>query len=162
MTIAVSVRFEDHTAAIIELLERKLRAAVGAAAEGLADEYKFGLQRRIAPPHSRKGQVPYAYLGHKAGGFGPVNAPLEINNTVRQGFSQDQVDYLSSYIHGTASAEGQRVQGLVGFTDSHVTSRSQNYLLWHNRNGRPWVRPLYQKGRKRLAQAAKIAFEGTR
>ena len=161
---AVSVSFVDHSAEIMELLERKLRAAVGNAAEELAEVYKsrsFGLQRRIAPPHSRKGQVPYAYLGWKDGGFGPVNGFGERNNTPKQGFSSTQTDYLSSYIHGTGTPEGQRIQGLVGFIDSHVTSRSQNYLLWHDRNGRPWVNRLYQRGRKRVAQAAKAGFEGT-
>ena len=160
MSIAASFEFVDHSEAIKDLLYRKLRALVGAAAERLADEYKHELQKNTAPPHSKRGQIPFAYLGHRPGGFGPLNGYGEINNTVSQGFSSDQSAYLASYIHGVAGAEGQKIQGLVGFIDSHVTRRDQNYLIWHDRNGRPWIIPVYQRSKQQMVEESKAAFEG--
>ena len=160
MSIAASFEFVDHSEAIKDLLEKKLRALVGAAAERLADEYKIALQRETAPPHSEKGQIPFRYLGHKPRGFGPLNGYGEINNTTAFGFSSNQTDYLASYIHGVAGAEGQKIQGLVGFIDSHVTRRDQNYLIWHDRNGRPWVMPVYRKSKSAMISEAKAALEG--
>lgn len=155
---ALSVRIEDHSQRIMELLERKLRAGLGAAAEDLADAYAFGLQADVSPPHSKRGEIPHAYLGHKPGGFGPLNGPGEINNTTQFGFSTDQTDYLSSYIRGAAGAPGQSLRGMVGFADSHVTRRSQNYLLMHNETGRPWVMPLFRSARQQMVAAFIQAF----
>ena len=160
MSIAASFEFVDHSEAIKDLLYRKLRALVGAAAERLADDYKIALQRETAPPHSEKGQIPFRYLGHKPRGFGPLNGYGEINNTTSFGFSSNQTDYLATYIHGVSGAEGQKVLGLVGFIDSHVTRRDQNYLIWHDRNGRPWVMPVYRKSKSAMISEAKAAFEG--
>lgn len=158
---ALSVRIEDHSQRIMELLERKLRAGLGAAAEDLADAYAFGLQREPAPPHSERGEIPHAYLGHKSGGFGPVFGPGEPNNQPASGFSSTQTDFLSSYIRGTAGAPGQSLRGMVGFADSHVTRRSQNYLLMHDQNGRPWVNELFKPARQQMAAAFVRAFEDT-
>lgn len=151
----------DHSQRIKDLIARKLRASLGAAAERLSDQYAAELQRVRAPPHSEKGQVPHAYLGHRPGGFGPVNGPGEINNTVQQGFSRDQSDFLASYIHGVSGGEGQSLRGMVGFEDSHVTSRAQNYLLVHNFRGRPWVFPVYQRGKSQMIEDFTSAFRST-
>lgn len=154
-----SVRIEDNREGVKALLTRKLLAACQAAAESMADGYKFALQSRVAPPHSKLGEIPHAYLGYKPGGFGPTN-PTGINNIPPE-FSSVQSDYLSSYIEGGASGEFGDVSGFVGFAPSHVTTRDQNYLLYHDRAGRPWVVPTYRREKQAVARAANNAFEGT-
>jgi hypothetical protein len=159
-----SVTFVNHSERVMDLLNRKLLACVRAAAVELGDSYKFGLQREYAPPHSRLGEIPHAYMGHKTGGYGPVlGADNTPNNTPESGFAAVQGDFLSSYIEGDASSAFGSVDGWVGFSPqgSHVQSRLQNYLLKHDRNGRPWVRPIFDRNRKNIASAAKTAFEGT-
>jgi hypothetical protein len=165
LTVQIAVRFEDHSAQIIEMIERKLRAGLGEAARVLGEEYQTALLAEDAPPHSKPGQIPHAYLGHKPGGFGPLNGPGEINNTTKFGFSSDQQDNLASYIHGTGTPAGQRLQAIVGFSDSHVTRRSQNYLIqWDqaeiqgSAKRRPWVRPVYDKRKTQIVNAFKAGF----
>lgn len=158
---ALSVRIEDHSQQVMELLERKLRAGLGAAAVDLADAYAFGLQRTIAPPHSVLGEIPHAYLGHKPLGYGPLFGEGERNNRQEVGFSATQSEYLSDYIRGASGAPGQSLRGMVGFEESgHVTRREQNYLIDHDRNGRPWVMPLYRSAKQQMATAFVSAFEG--
>jgi hypothetical protein len=154
-----SVTFDDHREAIKEKLNRKLLAAVNAAAVTLSDGYQSGLQETIAPPHSRVGEVPHAYFGHRPGGFGPVNGYGEPNNTPLQGFERDQTEFLSESIRGGANGDFGSVEGFVGFAPSHVGGRFQNYLLWWDSHGRPWVDRLFRRNRAAMAQSAKSAFE---
>ena len=159
-----SVTFVDHSEKIKEKLNRKLEACVRAAAVLLSDGYQTGLQKTIAPPHSRIGEIPHAYAGHKPRGFGPLNGYGEPNNTTELGFARDQQvgsDFLSNYIEGGASGDFGTVEGFVGFRPSHVASRAQNYLLRHDETGRPWVYPLFRENRSQMVIAAKTAFEGT-
>jgi len=157
----LTARFEDHSERVIAMLNRKLAAAIGAAAEDLADAYRAGLQFSQAPPHSRVGEIPHRYFGHRPGGFGPVFGAGEPNNTQESGFSATQTDYLSTYIEGGADDVFGIVNGYVGFLPSHVTTREQNYLLEHDQRGRPWVIPLYRSAKSEMARVAKSAFEGT-
>lgn len=155
----LTVQFVDHSEAVKELLSRKLLAAVGAAAQILSDGYQGGLQATIAPKHSKVGAIPHAYMGHKPGGFGPLNQPGQPNNTPQQGFSSTQTEFLSEYIdHGSTDLFGD-VSGFVGFKPGHVTTRSQNYLLWHDAHGRPWVIRLYDKNKQAMATSAQQAFQ---
>jgi hypothetical protein len=159
-----SVTFADHTEAIKEKLNRKLEACIRAAAKELAQEYQLGLQETIAPPHSGYGEIPHAYAGHKPGGFGPVNGWENPNNTTRQGFARDQRrigDFLANYVDGGAKSDSGTINGFVGFSPSHVVNRRMNYLLMHNQSGRPWVLPLFMRGRQTIANVAKAAFEST-
>jgi hypothetical protein len=162
--IAASVSFADHSETIKDLLERKLRAAVGAVAEQLADDYKHELKRVEAPPHSALGQIPHWYVGHKPGGFGPVFGEGEINNRPESGFSAVQSEPLASYIIGVTGAEGQAVKAFVGFdpSGSHVQSRHENYLIKHDQKGRPWVDEIFKDSRSNLKVKAIDAFEGTK
>ena len=157
----LSVTFVNHSERVAELLNRKLLACVKAAAVTLSDGYQTGLQDTIAPPHSKMGQIPHAYLGHKPGGFGPVNGYGQPNNTPLQGFAREQTEYLSDYIRGDANGDFGSVEGYVGFEPSHVGSRQDNYLLMHDASGRPWVMPLFKKTRQAMVNSAKTAFEGT-
>ena len=160
-----TVRFVSHVDKVEEMLNRKLLAAIKVASETLAEGYRKGLQRKIAPPHSQKGQIPYAYAGHKDGGFGPVNGVGKSNNTPAQGFARSQkvgTDFLSNYISGSASGLFGSIDGWVGFRNSHVISRNKNYLLRWDATTRPWVIPLFNKYRKAITRNAKQAFENTR
>ena len=163
----LTVRFEDNREAFKLLVARKLQAGVTAAAFELANEYRDMLQETKAPPHSAPGQVPHAYLGHIEGGFGPVNGRGKPNNTPRQGFSQTQTDYLSSYIRHAAD---EARLATVGFAPSHVTNRIQNYLLGWDQGmidgrpvpRRPWVREGYDRARRAMVLFAKNEIEATR
>lgn len=155
----LTVQFVDNSEKIKELLNKKLLASVGKAAQILSDSYQTGLQASIAPPHSRPGQIPHAYMGHKPGGYGPVNGEGEPNNTPLQGFASTQSDFLSEYIdHGSQEVFGD-IEAFVGFRPSHVASRDMNYLIQHDQSGRPWIRPLYDKNKDAMIAAAKDAFK---
>lgn len=158
----LTVLFEDHKDRIKEILRKKLGEATFAAADKLADSYKDGLQETIAPPHSRLGQIPHAYMGWKPGGYGPTNPNFRFDdqntwvNNVPPEFDSAQVSYLSNFIESGSGEE----KGVVGFRPSHVTDRSDNYLLSHDQFwGRPWVRPIYEQVKDQMAAVAKQAFE---
>lgn len=155
----LTVRFEDHSEEIARKIQRKLFAAVRDAAESLADAYKFALQRQVAPPHSGIGEIPHAYLGWKPGGYGPTNS-TGINNIPPE-FSAEQTAYLSEYIsYGAVEEFG--AHGFIGFeTNGHVGSRSENYLIYHDQNGRPWVQPVFDQEKPEMIARAKAAFERT-
>lgn len=161
----IVVSFADHSERINAIIGRKMKAGLGAMAVNLADEYKTGLQAEKAPPHSDPGQIPHAYLGHREGGYGPLLGEGEIQNVTFFGFSRDQSDFLSSYIEGGSSGSGDSVRGVVGFADSHVTERRQNYLIqWDQGNVpgffgivRPWIIPLYQRAKAGMITAFKAA-----
>ncbi len=165
----LTVRFEDHSDRVIAMLNRKLAAAIGAAAEDLADSYKFRLQLDESPEHSAPGQIPHRYFGHARDGYGPVNEVNEPNNTPLQGFSGTQTDFLATYIDGGADDVFGIVNGYVGFLPSHVTTRDQNYLLQWDQGTipgkfgikRPWVREIYDINKSEISSEAKAAFEGT-
>ena len=163
MTIAVS--FTDHSERINAIIGMKMKAGLGAMAVSLAEEYKDGLQAERSPDHSAPGEIPHAYLGHREGGYGPLLGEGEIQNVTFFGFSRDQSGFLSSYIEGGSSGSGDSVRGVVGFADSHVTERRQNYLIqWDQGNvpgffgiRRPWIIPLYQKAKTGMINAFKAA-----
>lgn len=155
----LTVRFEEHSEEIFEKLKRKLFAAVAVAAESLADGYKSALQRQVAPPHSGVGEIPHAYFGWKQGGYGPTNS-TGINNIPPE-FSAEQTAFLSEYIsHGAVEEFG--AHGFIGFeTNGHVGNRNENYLIYHDQNGRPWVLPVFDQEKSEMAARAKSAFERT-
>lgn len=130
-------------------IENILQVMVSAAAETLAGQYQAELSRRFAPPHSRIGRVPHAYNGPKPGGYDNTGGvPGLKNNRPETGFARDQTDPLYTYI--------QTDGGKIGFSlDGHVASRGQNYLLWHDRNGRPWVRRIFFRQRGPGSQIAR-------
>lgn len=146
-----SVTFVNHSEKIKELLNRKLLACIKEASERIAESYVEGLQDKFAPPHSNIGQIPHAFNGRNAYG--------EPNNSVLSGFAQDQETYLSNYIEGDAFGRFGDVEGFVGFRPGHVSGRSMNYLIAHDREGRPWVKRLYDRNRSRIASAAETAFK---
>ena len=152
-----TVQFVDHSEAIGELLKRKVQAACVAAADSLHTEYGNILQATIAPPHSKPGEIPHAYLGHKIGGYGPVNKFLEANNQPKQGFASVQTRYLSSYIESSENASTNGA--VVGFKPGHVVNRRMNYLIWHDQHGRPWVRRGYEMSSMKMRTAAQSAFK---
>ncbi len=162
----LTVRFEDNREAFKSLLLRKLSAATRAAAGVLAEEYKEILSDP-APPHSRPGQIPHAYYGHKEGGYGPVNGLYEPNNTPAQGFASTQVDFLKEYLDSSGERDGSAV---VGFAPSHVTTREQNYLLGWDQGRiegttvreRPWVMPGYQMAMEKMREFAAEQFRTVR
>lgn len=154
----LTARVVDRLPEILELINRKSFAAISAAAEQLADNYKTALQRNDAPPHSSAGEIPHRYFGHKTGGFGPQFGDNEINNRPESGFARVQDDYLATYIEGGASNDFGEMEAYVGFADSHVVTREQNYLLRHDRNDRPWVLPVFRDSREEIADAAAEAF----
>lgn len=162
----LTVRFEDYREVLIELLNLKLRAAAEGAAGVLAQHYRDMLSED-APPHSGPGQVPHAYLGHKEGGYGPVNAEGAPNNTPKNKFngipfSSTQVAHLKDYID-VGPAEGGSV---VGFAPGHVSSRPQNYLIAWDRGKvrgqknkkRPWIDEGYKEARDEMKQVAVEEF----
>lgn len=154
----LTAQVADHLPQILELIQRKTFAAVKAAAEQLADDYKTELQRNDAPPHSGPGEIPHRYFGHKPGGFGPVFGDNEINNRPESGFATVQADFLSSYIEGEAVDSFGEIEGYVGFAPSHVVTREQNYLLKHDQEGRPWVDEIFRDNMQGIADAAADAF----
>lgn len=144
------------------IAERISNACVRAA-EVLAVEYTRGLQESEAPPHSRPGQIPHAYMGYVQNGFGPVNEDTRINNTPLQGFAYDQQMYLSEYIRSARDEFG----GVVGFSPSHVPSRFKNYLIGWDQGRieytsvprRPWILPLYEQAKARMIGAARAGLK---
>lgn len=159
----LNVSFRDNREALKELLRRKVQAATEAAAAVLSEEYQLILSED-APPHSQPGQIPHAYLGHKVGGFGPVNKFLGPNNTPDQGFSGTQSRNLKDFIDSARARSG----AVVGFAPSHVTSREQNYLLGWDQGTipgtsvrRPWVDEGYQSGKEEMKTQAASAFRET-
>lgn len=160
----LTVQFVDHSDRLKEVINRKLEAAIGVATEYLTDSYVFALQASVAPPHSEKGEIPHAYGGHVPGGFGPVHGAGQPNNTPLEGFVREQPirDFLSNYLRGGVTDLFDSIEGYVGFAPSHVGSRNMNYLLQHDRDGRPWVKPVFDRARGDMANEAKRAFEGTK
>lgn len=147
----------SHLPSLKIRIENILQVMVSAAAETLAGQYRAELGRRVAPPHSSLGSVPHAYNGPRPGGFDNTEGvPGMKNNRTTTGnffepstrFPRDQTDFLYTHIE----AEG----GKIGFTlDGHVTNRKLNYLLSHDKNGRPWVRRIYFRQRGPGSQIAK-------
>jgi hypothetical protein len=158
----LTVRFEDRSEEFLERLRRKLLAAVSAGARTLSERYVERLTETIAPPHSRMGQIPHAYLGWTPGGFGPVNRTTLINN-------EGQIAFLATYIDFTVGDSGSDLSSSIGFKPSHADGEYRihtagsdgNYLLWHNSNGRPWVGPIFDENRDQMANQALAAFEAT-
>ena len=148
-------RFDYHRDQFYELLNRKLLAACAAAAEQLADVYRGNLTRNIAPPHSNIGEIPHAYLGWKPDGYGPVRFPETLNNPGQEDFLANYIDFSASDVFFVSAA--------VGFKPSHVGSEFApvNYLLWHDRHGRPWVEPILRQNIPIAAEIAKASFEAT-
>lgn len=153
----MTVQVVDHSEKVIALLRRKVKALLEKAAFEIADYYRFELQASTAPPHSEAGQIPHAYFGHKEGGFGPVFGAGEPNNQPPE-FSAVQTDYLATYIDHGVDDTFDFVQAFVGFSPSHVTTRDQNYLLFWDQNGRPWVERIYKRNRDGIAEEASKAF----
>jgi len=164
----LTVRFEEHNQRFGALLLRKIEAGCTAAATELSETYRRLLLRNIAPAHSRAGEIPHAYLGHKPGGYGPKNGVAgSINNTPRQGFSGTQITFLASYIDAARAASGGAV---VGFSPSHVTNRQKNYLLGWDQGRidgdavpmRPWVVPGYNAAKPLMVNLFKVEFKAAR
>ena len=154
----LTVHVEHYKERIQELVQQRMQGVCYAAAESLEDQYRRGLREGTSPPHSRPGQVPHAYMGHRPGGypFKKNNTPESgtINNTVAQGFAKDQDDFLSNYIRAGRTKAG----ACVGFIPSHVQNRFKNYLLGWDQGviggnvveKRPWVEPLFNRGRSSI------------
>ena len=147
----------DHQQEIMALLRRKLLALTNRACFELADAYKVGLQQRDAPPHSEKGEIPHAYFGWKPGGFGPVYEDKGPNNRPPF-FASFQTDHLATYIEGSAENVFDEIEGYVGFAPSHVVTREQNYLLFHDQRNRPWVDELYERNKVQIVEYAIESF----
>ncbi len=147
----------DRSQQIMELLNRKLLAAISRACFEIADDYKAELQVNQAPPHSSIGEIPHRYFGHRSGGYGPVFGENEPNNQPPD-FARVQTDYLSTYIEGGAEDVFGEISGYVGFSPSHVVTREQNYLLFHDQNGRPWVIPIYERNKDGIVEYAIQSF----
>lgn len=161
----LSVRFQDNREQVKEILRRKVLAACVEAAGVLAETY-VSILGKEAPPHSRPGEIPHAYNGHKIGGYGPVNAILQANNTARQGFNGTQITFLKNYIDHSRSQNG----AVVGFSPSHVNNREKNYLLGWDQGRidgepvpmRPWVNPGFELAKEKMKQFAAVEFRTTR
>lgn len=147
----------DRSQQIMELLRRKLLAMVNRACFELADSYKTGLQQKNAPPHSEKGEIPHAYFGYKPGGFGPVYEDGGPNNRPPF-FATVQTDHLATYIEGSAEEVFGEIEGYIGFSPSHVVTREQNYLLFHDQRSRPWVKELYERDKQQIVDYAIESF----
>lgn len=153
----------DHSERIKEKIRDKVAAACVAAAEVLAEKYRQELQASQSPPHSRPGEIPHAYLGHREGGWGPRFERGQPNNTPQSGFDSTQIGSLAIYIEAGTSGTG----AVVGFEPSHVGNRSQNYLIeWDQgrvRGGRgrrrPWIRPIFDESKQRMKEAAIAAMK---
>ena len=154
MSIAASFEFVDHSEAIKDLLKKKLRNGIMGVTSELADQYKEKLSVP-APPHSQPGEMPHAYLGHKPGGYGPVNGPPGSRN------NPGQTQFLKEYIQGDANG--------VGFAPSHVSGRRGNYLIrwdtgqfFKSTNSfarRTWVIRGYREAKQDLIAAFQLNFE---
>lgn len=155
----MNVRFVDHTEELFQQLMVRVAAATAAAAGVLAEGYREALLRRQAPPHSKIGEIPKAYFGHRPKGYGPTewaeySGGRAINNP-------GQVDYLASYIDYSTEQEFGLPTASVGFRPApHIGTPEVpgNYLLLHNESGRPWVVPVFDEVRSDAAQAASRAF----
>ena len=82
---------------------------------------------------------------------------------MKQGFSGDQRNILSSYIR--AAAAKSESGAVVGFEPSHVTTRQQNYLLGWDQGTipgrdekRPWVNEIYRYVMFEMQNEAAVAF----
>jgi len=162
----LTVRFEDKREEFKALLARKVAAATAEAAKVLSDTYREILSDP-APPHSRPGEIPHAYFGHKEGGWGPVNGRNQPNNTSKNGFNGTQITFLKNYIDSSPESGGSAV---VGFSPSHVTSREKNYLLGWDQGRidgqpvfqRPWVNPGFDMAIQKMRQFAAVEFRNTK
>jgi hypothetical protein len=161
----LSVRFSDNREAVKAVLARKVMAACVEAASVLAETY-VEILGDTAPPHSRVGEIPHAYNGHKLGGYGPVNGILQANNTSLQGFNGTQITFLKNYIDHSRSERG----AVVGFSPSHVTTREKNYLLGWDQGRidgspvpiRPWVNPGFELAKEKMKQFAAVEFRAAK
>lgn len=153
---ALSIEFKDHSDFINDLLEAKVRGGIFEVCDRLAQQYrkKLGVP---APPHSQPGEMPHAYLGHKPGGYGPVNGPPGSRN------NPGQTNFLKEYIRGGTNG--------VGFLPSHVTTRQDNYLIrwdtgqFFSSNGRyarrTWIKRGYFEAKPLLVVAFERGFDET-
>jgi hypothetical protein len=145
----------SHLAEIKIRIENIASVMVNAAAETLAGQYRAELTRRVSPPHSRAGSVPHAYDGPRPGGYDNTGGRPVKNNRPETGFAREQEDFLANYIETNG--------GQIGFRlDGHVANRTQNYLLWHDQNGRPWVRRIFFRQRGPGSQIAKKMIAAAR
>ena len=140
----LTARVIDHRVRIQEMLNRKIGDACAVAAEVLAVAYKKALQETEAPPHSKPGEIPHAYLGWKPGGFRNANAdvPPYRNNP-------GQVAFLSEYIDSAPTKKGD--SAVVGFLQApHIGGRDENYLLTFDQTNRPWTGPVFDDTRSEM------------
>jgi hypothetical protein len=155
--MTASVRIVDYRERFRDALLKRLGLGMAAAAEELKGTYAQMLSVP-APPHSDVGGIPKAYNGFKPGGYGPVNSSTTVNN-IPPVFDQVQTDSLVEYLGvSTEGAVGEQ-EILVGFRQSHVGSRDQNYLIWHDQNGRPWVERGYIRAVPSMVEAFKDAIQ---
>jgi hypothetical protein len=160
----LSVRFEDNREAVKAVLARKVMAACVEVSNVLTEQY-VEMLGTPAPPHSRPGEVPHAYNGHKEFGYRKFQ-PLQPNNTAASGFNGTQITFLKNYIDYGRSGYG----AVVGFTPSHVSTREKNYLLGWDQGRiegqpvpiRPWVNPGYELAKAKMKQFAAVEFRTTR
>jgi hypothetical protein len=160
----LSVRFQDNREQIKEILRRKVSAACVEAANVLTESY-VEILSTSAPPHSRPGEIPHAYNGHKEGGY-RKNLPLQPNNTAVHGFNGTQITFLKNYIDFARSSNG----AVVGFSPSHVNNREKNYLLGWDQGRiegqpvpiRPWVNPGYELAKEKMKQFASVEFRAAK
>jgi hypothetical protein len=160
----LSVRFSDNREAVKAVLARKVMAACVEAASVLAETY-VEILSDSAPPHSRPGEIPHAYNGHKEYGY-RKNLPLQPNNTAVWGFNGTQITFLKNYIDHSRSERG----AVVGFSPSHVTTREKNYLLGWDQGRidgspvpiRPWVNPGFELAKEKMKQFAAVEFRAAK
>ena len=150
--IRVDVEFHDHTDRAMLEIRGRLSQLCADGALTLREEYHRRLTRKIAKPHSRPGQIPYAYNGPAPGQESAYEEPGVKNNRVETGFARDQTTYLADYLE----TDG----GYIGFSRSgHVANRSQNYLIgWDGEDrsftgipgNRPWIGKVYRQSRAKM------------
>ncbi len=152
----LTARVVDHRVRIQEMLNAKIGDACAVAAEVLAVAYRRALQKTEAPPHSKPGEIPHAYLGWKPGGFRVLNDSdsSEINNP-------GQVAFLSEYIDSSPTKKGD--SAVVGFLQApHIGGRDGNYLLIFDQTNRPWTGPVFDDTRaemkKEFIASLKVPF----
>ena len=153
-----TVRITDHTDEFLEQLKARIGRACEAAAGILADNYREALtatwsfQSPTGPPHSRPGEVPHRYLGHRPGGY-RVHGYGQINN-------QGQTDFLANYMTSDSILSEQR--SCVGFSQNHTRRGLRgwvpgtNYLISHDpmvAGIRPWITPIYNDSRQEMVSA---------
>ncbi len=145
-----TVEIRDHSDEYLADLRSRLGTGVGAAAQILAEGYVDALtqtwswQTPTGPEHSRPGEIPHRYFGHREGGF-QLAGYLQVNNL-------GQTNFLANHI-AADSAPGT-TEAFVGFEANHTRrgargwSPGTNYLITHDPlsgyGQRPWIDPVYQ------------------